>query len=71
VVSIRAPEIERLHEVIFLADSQEDFLHKIEQALEGETAEMRQARMDAVRNSSWQACAERALGHVQKALADR
>jgi glycosyltransferase involved in cell wall biosynthesis len=71
VVSIRAPEIERLGDVIFLADSQEDFLHKIEQALESETAEIRQTRMDAVRNSSWQACAERALGHVQKALADR
>jgi glycosyltransferase involved in cell wall biosynthesis len=71
VVSIRAPEIERLRDVIFLADSPEDFLDKIEQALEGETAEIRQTRMDAVRNSTWQACAERALGHIRKALADR
>jgi glycosyltransferase involved in cell wall biosynthesis len=71
VVSVRAPEIERLREVVFLADSNEDFLDKIEQALEGETAEMRRTRMDFVRNSSWQACAERALSRVQKALADR
>jgi glycosyltransferase involved in cell wall biosynthesis len=68
VVSVRAPEIERFGDVILLADSDEDFLHKIEQALESETAEMRQTRMDAVRNSSWQACAERALGRVLKAL---
>lgn len=71
VVSVRAPEIERFGDLVFLADSDEDFLHKIEQALEGETAEIRQARMDAVRNSSWQACAERALGRVQKAFAGR
>ncbi len=71
VVSIRAPEIERLHDVIFLADSYEDFLQKIEQALQGETAEIRRTRMDAVRNSSWQACAESALDRVQKAFADR
>jgi len=71
VVSVRAPEIERFGDAIFLADSQEDFLHKIEQALEGETAEIRQKRMDAVRNSSWQACAERVLDRAQKALADR
>jgi glycosyltransferase involved in cell wall biosynthesis len=71
VVSVRTPEIELLRDVLFLADSDEDFLHKIEQALEGETAEIRQTRMDAVRNSSWQACAERALGRVQKAFADR
>ena len=71
VVSIRAPEIERLRDVVFLADSNEDFLHKIEQALQSETAEIRRARMDAVRDSSWQACAERALGRVQKAFTDR
>jgi glycosyltransferase involved in cell wall biosynthesis len=71
VVSVRAPEIERFGDVIFLADSQEEFLQKIEQALEGETAEIRQTRMDAVRNSSWQACAERALVRIQKAFADR
>ena len=68
VVSVRAPEMERFGDVIFLADSKEDFLLKIEQALEGETAEIRQTRMDAVRNSSWQACAERALGRVRKAF---
>jgi glycosyltransferase involved in cell wall biosynthesis len=71
VVSVRAPEIERFGDLILLADSNEDFLHKIEQALESETAEVRQARMDAVRNSSWQACAERAIGRVKKAFADR
>ena len=71
VVSVRAPEIERFGDVVLLADSDEDFLHKIEQALEGDTVEIRQTRMDAVRNCSWQACAERALGHVQKAFADR
>lgn len=68
VVSIRAPEIARLGDVVYLADSNEDFLRKIEQALEGETAEIRQTRMERVRNSSWQACAERALGRVRRAL---
>jgi glycosyltransferase involved in cell wall biosynthesis len=71
VVSVRTPEIERFGDAVFLADSDEDFLRKIEQALEGETAEIRQTRMDAVRNCSWQACAERALGRVQKAFVDR
>jgi glycosyltransferase involved in cell wall biosynthesis len=71
VVSVRAPEIERFGDLVFLADSKEDFLHKIEQALEGETAEIRQTRMERVRNSSWEACAERALGRVKKAFADR
>lgn len=69
VVSVRAPEIERFGEVVFLADSREDFLQKIEQALEHETAELRQKRMEAVRDSSWQACTDRALERVQKALA--
>jgi glycosyltransferase involved in cell wall biosynthesis len=67
VVSVRAPEIERFREVVFLADSEEDFLQKIEQALKSDNTEMRQKRMDAVRNCSWQACAERSLGIVQKA----
>jgi len=71
VVSVRAPEIERFGDLVFLADSNEDFLHKIEQALEGETAEICQTRMERVRNSSWEACAERALGRVKKAFADR
>ena len=71
VVSVRAPEIERFSDLIFLADSHEDFLRKIEQALEGETAGIRQTRMQTVRNSSWQACAERALGRVQKAFGSR
>jgi glycosyltransferase involved in cell wall biosynthesis len=71
VVSIRAPEMERFGDLILLADSQEEFLHNIEQALESETAEIRQIRMDAVRNSSWHVCAERALGRVQKAFGFR
>ena len=71
VVSVRAPEIERFSDVVFLADSHEDFLDKIQQALEAETAEIRERRMELVRNSSWEACAERALGRVKKAFADR
>lgn len=71
VVSVRAPEIERFSDVVFLADSHEDFLDKIQQALEAETAEIRERRMALVRNSSWEACAERALGRVKKAFADR
>ncbi len=68
VVSVRAPEMERFGDLLLLADSKEDFLVKMEQALAGDTAEIRQKRMEAVRNSSWQACAERALSRVQKAL---
>jgi len=70
VVSIRAPEIEHFRNVVHLADSHEDFLRKIELALQGDSAAARQDRMDAVRNSSWQACADRALNRVQSALID-
>jgi glycosyltransferase involved in cell wall biosynthesis len=70
VVSIRTPEIERLGGVVYMADSYDDFLHQIELALQSDSAAARQDRMDAVRNSSWQACAERALNRVQAALID-
>jgi len=71
VVSIRTPEIERFAEFILLADSNEEFLHKIDQALTGDSSELRQARMNSVRNCSWEARAESALRRVRRALTDR
>lgn len=68
VVSVFTPEIGRYGAVVAVAESREAFLEEIEQALLNDSLEARQARMDAVKESSWQACAGRALSHVRQAF---
>jgi len=71
VVTVSTPEIENYRKLVSIAGSPEEFLAKIEQELASDSAEARRARQDAVRDSSWQACAERALTRIQTMVAER
>jgi glycosyltransferase involved in cell wall biosynthesis len=55
VVSITTPVTQRMSDMIYLADTHEDFLAAIERALREETPERRAQRMNSVAGESWDA----------------
>ena len=69
VVSVTTPETIRFSGVIRLADTPEDFLAAIEEALEEEDPGLARNRMEAVRPLSWDARFEETIAVVEKLLA--
>lgn len=66
VVSTWTPEVERFSHVVEIARTREDYLTAIERALESDTPEKQQARLDAVRPLSWDARVEEAVSIVER-----
>jgi len=65
VVSVRFPHAEGFGQLVYLADNYEDFLLAIERALREDSADLRRARMDSVRDTTWAARASASLQHVR------
>ena len=53
VVSVRLPELVRYSDILYLADSNEDFVKKIAAALEENDDEMRRKRIELARENTW------------------
>jgi glycosyltransferase involved in cell wall biosynthesis len=68
VVSITTPVTSQFAELLYLADTHEDFLAAIERALREETPERRAARMNSVAAMSWDARFRETLQIVAGAL---
>lgn len=71
IVSVATPEIDRFATVLRVADGRQQYLEAIEASLQDDTAELRAARMAAVRDMSWEARAKTAFGIALEALARR
>jgi glycosyltransferase involved in cell wall biosynthesis len=71
VVTVSTPEIRNFRNVVSIAGTPEDFLEAIERSLRTDCAEARRARQDAVRDSSWEACAARSLKCVERVYAEK
>jgi glycosyltransferase involved in cell wall biosynthesis len=71
VVTVSTPEIERYKDVITIAANTAEFLVALDRALETDSPEARLARLDAVKDSTWEGCAARAFNCVSKAVINR
>lgn len=69
VVSLPTPEVERFAPHVYLAADRDSFLAQIECALQEDSVEKRGARMEAVRNMSWDARVTEVLRTTCGALA--
>lgn len=61
-------EYEPLDGILRVSRSYEDFIAKVEDALEHDSADQREARQQAVRNSTWDARAEQVSGDIERLL---
>jgi len=59
VVSSFMPEVAKYRDLIAIAGNRSEFLACLDEALAGNTAQLRQKRIDAARSNSWRAVAER------------
>lgn len=71
VVSVATPEIDRFAEVVRVADGREGFLAAIEASLADDADELRERRMAAVRDMSWDHRVDETLAVVGAALRER
>jgi glycosyltransferase involved in cell wall biosynthesis len=65
VVSVRFPHAEGFGQLIYLADDYEEFVIAIDRALREDNNDMRRARMESVRNTTWAARASDSLQLVR------
>jgi len=59
VVSTYMPDVAKFSDVVTIAHSTQDFLTALDGALEDDTQELRQKRIEKARSNSWQSVAER------------
>lgn len=71
VVSVPTPEVDRFATVVRVAESREDFLAEIAAALNDDSQELRELRMAAVREMSWERRAQASFEIALQALERR
>jgi glycosyltransferase involved in cell wall biosynthesis len=71
VVSVTTPETSRFRNVLYLADTPEEFLQAIEQALAESDPSLRAARMNAVSAFTWDARVRETVSIVERALSEK
>jgi len=71
VVSITTPETARLSDVLYLADTPEDYLAAIDRALAQEAPELRSRRMETMKPLSWDARFQETITAVAQVLSAR
>jgi hypothetical protein len=64
-VSVRFPHAAGFGQLIYLADTYDEFLLAIERALREDSDDLRRARMESVRNTTWAARARASLVHLR------
>ena len=64
-VSVRFPHAAGFGQLVYLADTYEEFLLAIERALREDNDDLRRARMESVRNTTWAARAIASLEHLR------
>ena len=65
VVSVRFPHAAGFGQLVYLADTYDEFLLAIERALREDNDDLRRARMESVRNTTWAARASASLAHLR------
>jgi len=65
VVSVRFPHAAGFGQLIYLADTYDEFLHAIDRALREDDDSLRRARMECVKDTTWAARASTALQHLR------
>jgi glycosyltransferase involved in cell wall biosynthesis len=65
VVSVRFPHAEGFGRLVYLADTYDEFVIAIDQALREDDDGLRRARMESVRNTTWAARANATLQHLR------
>ncbi len=71
VVSVRSREVERFEGIVRIADSHEEFLHHLEDALANDSDDDRAARKATVAQLTWDARVASVLEVVERRLAER
>ena len=71
VVSVPSREVERFRGVVRIANTQEEFLHEIDDALANDTPEAREARLKMVSTMSWDARVEEVMARVEATMSAR
>jgi glycosyltransferase involved in cell wall biosynthesis len=69
VVSVSSREVERFRGVVRIANTQEEFLHEIDDALANDTAAAREARLKMVSTMSWDARVDEVMARVEATMA--
>ena len=71
VVSVSSREVERFRGVVRIANTREEFLREIDDALANDTAEARAERLKTVSTMSWDARVDEVLARVEATMAGR
>jgi glycosyltransferase involved in cell wall biosynthesis len=71
IVSVPTPEVDRFGSLIRVGQDRETFLAMIEDAIEHDSPESRQARMSSVRDMSWEQRAQASFAIAMAALENR
>jgi len=68
VISVRLPEVEKFKGLVEIADSYQDFVHKIEAAYKTDSADKISKRMESVKGESWNDRAEKVCDIIENAI---